>query len=229
MDAAPRIGVRSLTGAEKERLASTPGVEVWEFKAKPRTARKHRILNYNELAGFKCLVREAYAELLALLPEATDEELRWVLLKEHPTWRSFMEQYVTHAMTSTSRFTTDGVFAESMDLLMTAGRLKQKYGDDDIGLKEAIAEFMQSRKVYYSSRSFMQIVDPGTLTTTQPTDELMRLLHSRRESGDRPGSGLLQRDANEAKQAQRAFMKQEYIASLPGAPAVIGEGAGAAP
>ena len=78
--------------------------------------------------------------------------------------------------------------------LLSLVKFKEELGKFLLGMKE---------KAYYSSRSFDEVVASKALKTVPVTSEHRALLAKRRAKGERPGAGLLERDENEMKVAQR--------------------------
>lgn len=215
------VGLRSLTARDKERLAQQDGVEVWGFTRHEYTEeeKRTRTLDAEGIVLMKALLRRQYEALLDHLPEASDEELRSLVLEEssHPKdMRDFFLRYSAHARTATCRFIPNVTVRTSFAILRRAAALKQQFGADELKFKEELGKFLLSmkEKAYYSSRSFDEVVASGPLKTAPISSEHRVLLAARRAAGDRPGAGLLERDENEMKVAQRDAMRHAFQADL---------------
>lgn len=229
---ARQLGVRSLTAADKERLAAQDRVAVYDFTVKRHEgeAAEVELMPYQDVLALKVLMRELFEELLDHLPEARDEVLRGIMLSEHPELRPFTLRYSAHAQTATSRFIPHITFGYSLELIEKCVQLHHTFGDDEVGFKDALGKYMVSRgnNLYYSSRSFGQLMGDTELPVEAPSAEELATLEARRKAGERPGAGLLDADPDEMKIKQRDHMIAEHDKELArlypdSQPAVISE------
>lgn len=200
-----------MTHEDRKKLAAQKNVEIWQFKNQKlrEDAKKTPVLTVQQVINMKVLLRKAFRELLHRLPEATDEQLRWLMLREHPAWDwAFCRRYSGHAQNATSRWITTTSFRHSLELARTVAVAKQKFPDNVEEARAYVADFMahHAKSMYWSSRSFDQATSDTAMPVLECPEELQKLLAERRGRGEEPGKGLLERNNDEVRLAQREFM-----------------------
>ena len=205
------VGVRGLTRDEMQHYADQKHVEVWEFKMDTSKAWKPWL--FDDVAALKCLLRQWFVDLLEAVPEATDRQLRGLLLEEHGAndkVRFFVQHYISHAMSATSRWIVDQLFDQSLSIIAYAGTAMRESKGNDLKFKEKMAKFIQDKRIKYSAREFEHLVALDEFPCDPFPSDLRPILAERRASGMRPGKGLLQRPAAEVIAEHDAAMTKQF-------------------
>ena len=198
------VGTRVLTRETRAALLERPNTELYETAIDKSKCFKPWPIEMT--IKLRVLIRKWFTELLEHLPEASDEQLRSILLAEHPsaTLGDFRSKYVITFMTATNRHMVDDLFAQSVALTRASQSALVRANGDEIAFKAMMGEYMKKNPVYFNVCDFTQMRGVSEVPLEDATAEQVALLAERRATNTRPGAGLLQVDKDTALQEAHA-------------------------
>lgn len=179
--------MRLMTSKDMQKLGNDPSAVVYEYKHK----RMFEPKPIEETAKTVALLRMLYQDLLELLPEASDAELRTLILEEEPSLEEFRTNIMLFTSTTTRAF-HDGFFFKKLELFEVMREAKAQAKDNEMQFKEMVTKHIMENKLYFQSRKFDSYLHGHELEVAPSVpDRLRDLLRSRRSADKRPGTGLL--------------------------------------
>lgn len=184
-------GIATLTEADMEVLRARGDTTVYTYEG-----REVEAMDDEERERACALLRAKYTTLLASLPEATDDQLRTLLLEETPFFQRLFDTTVVHVVNATCRGVKRGEFKRFIAAQEWIRRNKPLF--DEATLVSKYLEYADTLKLDFQARDRMSYVENNIIKLAAVSDDMRALLAVRRERGERPGAHLLNDAINDA-------------------------------